>query len=123
MALLRVRLLADQAALSACLPAPVGLPQVSDAQLLGMLEKVNEQLPKTGITVRGRVHGCMPSGVHALTHPMPDACRSTAAARRCSKTIDSSIFQRTRAVKSDVVPHTLRPYTCAAAETVRACVL
>ena len=26
--------------------------QVTDAQLLGMLEKVNEQLPKTGITVR-----------------------------------------------------------------------
>jgi hypothetical protein len=25
--------------------------QVTDAQLLGMLEKVNEQLPKTGITV------------------------------------------------------------------------
>ena len=29
-------------------------PQVTDAQLLGMLEKVNEQLPKTGITVRRR---------------------------------------------------------------------
>jgi len=26
--------------------------QVTDAQLLGMLEKVNEQMPKTGITVR-----------------------------------------------------------------------
>lgn len=25
---------------------------MTDAQLLGMLEKVNEQMPKTGITVR-----------------------------------------------------------------------
>jgi hypothetical protein len=31
---------------------------VSDAQLLGMLEKVNEGMPKTGITVRRAGTAC-----------------------------------------------------------------
>jgi hypothetical protein len=48
------------------------LPQVTDAQLLQMLEKVNEQMPKTGITVRvclGSAAPCVVAHLVSLTQP------------------------------------------------------
>jgi hypothetical protein len=55
------------------LPARPRCAQVSDAQLLGMLEKVNEQMPKTGITVRApapRAAERCPLLACALTGPL-----------------------------------------------------
>jgi hypothetical protein len=46
--------------------------QVTDAQLLQMLEKVNEQMPKTGITVRvclGSAAPCVVTSTVSLTQP------------------------------------------------------
>jgi hypothetical protein len=59
---------------------------VSDAQLLTMLEKVNEQMPKTGITVRAP--RCTAARIAADSLLTGTVCirRSTAAGRTCLRT-------------------------------------